>query len=112
MSVKSQAEENLIKEKLVRDNIPKIIKSSGGLPRHRIADEHEYEDLLYKKLEEEILELQEDKNAEELGDVLEVLDSIRVHYNLKSDDISSVASAKREKNGAFHKRIVLEMPLN
>ena len=65
--------------KLVRDNIPEIIKSNGETPITRILDDEEYKKELERKLLEEyneVLESSGDDRMEELADMLEVMISI------------------------------------
>ena len=49
-------------DKLVRDNIPNIIKNNGGEPIYRELEQDEYWDYLLKKDEEELLEVKEAKS--------------------------------------------------
>ncbi|MDQ7009994.1 MAG: nucleoside triphosphate pyrophosphohydrolase [Candidatus Gracilibacteria bacterium] len=77
---------------MVRDNIPKIIENNGVKPDYYIADNNEYKDELFKKLLEEAKEVIEEKNnsknlKEELGDLLEVFESI---LKLENIDISEI----------------------
>ena len=98
--------------KLVRDNIPNIIKSHGEESVVRVLEEDEYKVELYKKLLEEVNEVinAEDKIAilEELADVLEVLRSIAEFNNKNLDDVIEIADNKRIKRGGFEKRLFLE----
>ena len=98
--------------KLVRDNIPDIIKSNGDESITRILDEYEYRVELYKKLLEETNEVikssSSDETFEELADVLEILRSIAKLNGKELDDIIEFANQKRAKRGGFEKRIFLE----
>lgn len=67
-----------IHNKLVRDKIPEIIEQSGKKAVTHILREEKYLAALETKLNEEVAEYQEDKNLEELADVLEVLQAICV----------------------------------
>lgn len=67
--------------KLVRDNIPEIIRQNGGVPDYRIAsDDSEFQQALDLKLDEEIIELRSasdpENTAEEIADIIEVLFTI------------------------------------
>ena len=62
--------------KLVRDNIPDIIRADGKTPVTRILNQEEYLNELDRKLQEEVAEYQADKSMEELADILEVLSAI------------------------------------
>ncbi|MCQ1535566.1 phosphoribosyl-ATP pyrophosphohydrolase [Methanosarcina sp. KYL-1] len=64
-------------DKLVRDKIPEIMKTSNRIPECRTLDEdREYLRYLIKKLQEEALEFTEDPCVEELADVMEVIDAL------------------------------------
>ena len=63
-----------IYNKLVRDNIPSIIKGNGATPITRILNEEEYKKELEKKLYEEyneVLEASGEDRIEELADMIE-----------------------------------------
>lgn len=98
--------------KLVRDNIPNIIKDNGEEAFTRILDDNEYIDELYKKLLEETDEVINSNSSletlEELADVFEVVKAIAEANNKTIDDVINVANQKRLKRGGFEKRIFLE----
>lgn len=98
--------------KLVRDNIPDIIKDNNEVALIRILDENEYRVELYKKLFEECGEVEKSKNSgevlEELADVLEIVKAIAELEGKELDDVVTVANQKRLKRGGFTKRILLE----
>ncbi|MFZ2500179.1 phosphoribosyl-ATP pyrophosphohydrolase [Methanosarcina sp.] len=93
-------------DKLVRDKIPEIIKSSNRTPQCKILDdEREYLRYLIKKLQEEVLEFTENPCVEELADVKEVVDALS---RIKGfENIVSVQERKREERGGFGERILL-----
>ena len=101
-----------IYNKLVRDNIPKIIKSNGENPITRILSEKEFQEELERKLYEEYLEVLKTKNSseriEELADMLEIIETLALLENKKLEDIIDVAKTKKLKRGGFSKRIYLE----
>ena len=101
-----------IYDKLVRDNIPNIIKSNGEEPITRILNDKEYLKYLLKKDSEELEEVRTANNIEEvkkeLGDKLEVLIAIANFYGFTLEDIINEAKIKKNKNGGFEKRILLE----
>ena len=97
--------------KLVRDNIPNIIKENGENPVTRILSEEEYKQELEKKLLEEckeVLEAKNDDRIEELADLLEVILALGKIEGKEFEDIVSVCEQKKIKRGAFEKRIYLE----
>ena len=97
-----------IYDKLVRDNIPQIIKNSGNKCEVEIVSDEIALDYLYKKLQEEVDELLEDKNLEEIADVVEVLFAIGRKYGYSEEDILNKRCEKRDKSGGFENNIVLK----
>jgi predicted house-cleaning noncanonical NTP pyrophosphatase (MazG superfamily) len=95
-------------KKLVRDNIPAIIRASGEVPQTRILDDSEYLVELIKKLHEEVAEFEVDHSAEELADIQEVLIAIREAIGVRAGELEDVRRQKARKNGRFKKRIYLE----
>lgn len=98
--------------KLVRDNIPEIIKSNNGEPYTRVLDEEEYKEELEKKLLEEcneVINAKESKDrVEELADVMEIIFSLARLEDKSLQEIQEVMLDKRKKRGGFEKRVYLE----
>ena len=98
--------------KLVRDNIPNIIRENGEYARCRrkISDE-EYERLLNDKLKEELKEvinaITKEEITEELADLLEVILSKAKNNNISFDEIERIRRIKKDKKGGFDKRVLL-----
>jgi Uncharacterized conserved protein len=92
----------IIFNKLVRDKIPEIIKNNNQIPEIEILDDLIYQKMLDKKLLEECHEVIEatDKTSkiEEMADLLDI--------NL--NDIEKIRLDKKEKRGAFKKKILLK----
>ena len=102
----------IVYDKLVRDNIPEKIKKDNATPIIRILNDKEYWEYLLKK---DIEELEEVKNAstiteikKELADKLEILISMAKFNGFTLDDIIKEAEIKRNKNGGFEKRLLLD----
>ena len=99
-------------DKLVRDNIPEIIKKNNGIPLTRVLDETEYRQELIKKLDEEykeVIKAETNENLlEELADMLEVIKAIAILEGKTLDDIIKIANEKALKRGGFQKRTFLE----
>lgn len=97
--------------KLVRDNIPNIIKSNGEIPIIRILDNDEYKKELENKLYEEyqeVLNSSEGDRIEELADMLEIIKALANLENKTLNDVILVAEQKNKKRGAFDEKIYLE----
>lgn len=90
--------------KVVRDKIPEIIKSSGKNCNVKKLDDSEFLIQLEKKLVEELAEYQESKDVEELADVLEVIYRIS---ELKGVNLDNIRQEKVEKRGGFEKNLFL-----
>lgn len=101
--------------KLIRDQIPEIIKENGKEPVFRTLNDDEYKDALFEKLLEESKELFEEKAGEkkdiikEISDVYEVIDAIIELYEIEKASIEKVKNDRKEKRGAFKKRLFLEI---
>ena len=95
--------------KLVRDNIPQIIRANGETPiSHRIDDDTDYLNALLDKDAEESAELAADPSIEELADKLEVLYAIAKHLGYSPQDIEAARAKKAVERGSFDGRIFLE----
>ena len=99
-------------DKLVRDKIPEIIEQKGGQCTIRVADEKQYLEKLFEKLNEEVNELFNAKNEEELADVREVMDAISDaladYFKLDKSKVKIIQIKKANERGRFRKRIILE----
>lgn len=98
--------------KLVRDNIPKIIIEDNCNPITRILSDEEYKKELEKKLLEEYNEVLDattsEERIEELADMLEIIQALAILENETLDDVIKVANQKRLKRGGFEKKVFLE----
>ena len=97
-----------VHNKLVRDNIPAIIESSGRKAITHILSEEEYIVALESKLNEEVAEYQADKNLEEMADVLEVLRALCVARGYSLDELEAMRAKKADERGGFADKIFLE----
>lgn len=99
-------------DKLVRDNIPEIIQNNGAKPFTRILSEEEYWQYLLKKDEEELEEVRTAESLEEikkeLADKLELIRAMAEFSGFNLQDIIEEVDRKKEKNGGFQKRLLLE----
>jgi len=94
--------------KLVRDRIPDIIKADGGECKFHVAKKDEFAELLNEKVFEESMELIENPCAEEIADVLEVIEALARMHHIGLDDIKAAKAKKREERGGFNLMFVLE----
>lgn len=96
-------------KKLVRDYIPSIIKNEyKKTPHTRILSDEEYAPALLQKLHEEVQEYVQDKNTEELADIIEVVYALARLHNTSPEQLETIRKAKREKRGGFEEKIYLE----
>ena len=93
--------------KLVRDRIPEIIRTDGKKCQVQIVSGKEKYDLLEKKLIEEVNEFLEDKNLEELSDIMEVLFGLANDMGYTEKDLLKKREDKKDKRGGFKDGIVL-----
>ena len=94
--------------KLVRDNIPDVIKNDNETPITRILSDDEYKNELYKKLLEECNELivakESDEIIEEASDVFEVLKAISELEGKDIDAVIAFSEQKRIKKEGFQRK--------
>lgn len=93
--------------KLVRDNIPDIIRAQGETPVVRTLDDEEYRLCLVKKLREETEEFCESGELEELADILEVVFALAKAQGRTVDELMDAYRRKHEARGGFDKRVFL-----
>jgi len=108
--------------KLIRDNIPEIIKADGEIHITQILDDEEFKYYLDKKLQEEVneyLKISKDLNidssysekfseTDELIDIAEVLYTILEYRNIPIEKFEKYRLEKRNKKGYFKSRILLK----
>lgn len=98
-------------KKLIRDNIPEIIKSSGGVCETRILNNEEFEMELRKKLVEESKEVLNSSKEElmgELADVLQLINNLVKNNELTMEDVQNEMKLKKKERGGFDKKLFLE----
>lgn len=97
-----------IHNKLVRDKIPQVIEAAGKKFDVRKANKEEHYKLLEVKLEEEVREFLEDKNLEELADIMEVLFGLAENMGYSEEELFKKRMEKKEERGGFSEGVVLE----
>jgi predicted house-cleaning noncanonical NTP pyrophosphatase (MazG superfamily) len=95
-------------DKLVRDDIPAVIEKDGETPVTHTVDGDEYEQRLFEKLDEETTELRKGPSADELADVLEVLDALRAQLGIDEAELERVREEKAAARGRFDEGVVLD----
>ena len=101
----------MIYNKLVRDNIPSIIRNNNEIAITKELNESEFIKYLYLKLEEETKEVINSTSSkevlEELADLLEVIKFISKCNNFSLEDVIKKGEEKNLKKGSFNKKILL-----
>ncbi len=96
--------------KLVRDNIPDIIRAEGREGEFYIAPNFEVKSRLFDKMAEELEEFAENPCLEEAADMLEVLLALVEIYGMDMQDVQRVAYKKSLTNGSFYRGLVIREP--
>ena len=93
--------------KLVRDNIPTIIKENGEEPIYHTLNDNEYWLALLKKDSEELQEVKDatskDEVLKELGDKLELIRAMAEYQGFTLDDVIK-KQIRRKKQAEDFKR--------
>ena len=97
----------MVYHKLVRDKIPALIEAQGETPNIRILSDEEYTRCLEEKLDEEVREYHEDKNLQELADILEVVYALAENQGYTREELMAEYDRKHHARGGFSQRIFL-----
>ena len=98
--------------KLVRDNIPDIIRNENKSVICSTLSQEEYINALNSKLHEEHNEYDKDSSPEELADMLEVIYAIAETKGYSEEQLNLLRDRKRQKNGAFKTKTYLKMVID
>lgn len=93
--------------KMVRDKIPEIIRSSGRKCKVKYVSNDQAILLLVEKLIEEAKEFRECPSQEELADIHEVVISLVSKMGYRPAKIELIRKEKAKERGGFRKNIVL-----
>lgn len=104
---KKDSTKTIVYNKLVRDKIPGIIRSNGKSCEIKVVEGNERYKLLEDKLKEEVKEFLEDKNLEELADIMEVLFGLAENMGYTEEELIKLRYKKREERGGFKEGVVL-----
>ena len=95
-------------KKLVRDNIPGIIRNDGEIPVTRVLEDEKYWEYLLKKDAEELEEVRTaetlDEIKKEIANKLETVRAMAKVNGFSLEEIIEEADRKRQKNGGFEKK--------
>ena len=93
--------------KAIRDKIPEIIQKDGHSCSVKTLPDEEFLEQLEKKLSEEVTEYQNDKNPEELADILEAIYRIAQLKGVSKEELEKIRIKKSEERGGFDKNLFL-----
>ena len=93
--------------KVVRDNIPEIIQKDGHTCNIKTLPDEKFLIEIEKKLSEEVIEYQNDKNPEELADILEVIYRIAKLQGISKEELEKIQIKKSKERGSFEKNLFL-----
>ena len=94
-------------DKAIRDKIPEIIQKDGHSCNIQTLSDEKFLVQLEKKLSEEVTEYQNDKNPEELADILEVIYRIIQLQGISKQELEQIRIKKLQERGGFDKNLFL-----
>jgi len=94
--------------KLVRDNIPEIIKKTGKIPITHIANDEEYWNKLKEKLQEEVNEFCDDSSKDEIADILEVISAICDFKKFDKNELELLRAERAKEKGGYKNKVILD----
>lgn len=97
--------------KLVRDKIPQVIEEDGRKCETSIVPKERLLPLLEEKLKEEVNEFMQDKNLEELADIMEVVFGLAENLGYREEELLKKREEKKEERGGFKDGVFLEKVL-
>ena len=93
--------------KAIRDKIPEIIQKDGHTCNIQTLSDEKFLVEIEKKLSEEVAEYQNDKNPEELADILEVIYAIAQLKGISKEELEKIRVKKLQDRGGFEKNLFL-----
>ncbi len=94
--------------KLVRDNVPKLILQEGQRCEYHYARKKDFIPLIEAKLIEEVDEYTKNRSLEELADICEMVYVLAEALDYSEKDIKEAIDNKRKQRGGFKHMIVIE----
>ena len=93
--------------KAIRDKIPEIIQKDGHTCNIQTLSDEKFLVEIEKKLSVEVAEYQNDKNPEELADILEVIYAIAQLKGISKEELEKIRIKKLQDRGGFEKNLFL-----
>ena len=93
--------------KAIRDKIPEIIQKDVHTCNIQTLSDEKFLVEIEKKLSEEVAEYQNDKNPEELADILEVIYAIAQLKGISKEELEKIRIKKLQDRGGFEKNLFL-----
>ena len=96
--------------KLVRDRVPDLLRKKGIKYETCTLSTEGYRQALRQKLMEEAKEVAEASEvnlAEEIGDLLEVIDALMEVYGIQHEEVALAQDEKRAEKGNFEEQVQL-----
>ena len=93
--------------KAIRDKIPEIIQKDGHTCNIQTLSDEKFILEIEKKLSEEVTEYQNNKNPEELTDILEVIYRIAQLKGISKEELEKIRVKKIQDKGGFEKNLFL-----
>jgi len=95
--------------KLIRDRMPEVAAQRDGAVIHcKTLNDEEYDSALRAKIVEEALEVaattSKQELIEELADLFEVIDALKIVHGISLQEIQAIQEAKRLERGGFANR--------
>ena len=95
-------------DKLVRNKIPEVILASGSSCRTARVQGHDVVRYLKDKMVEELNEFLSEPSAEELGDILEVVEALASHFKIDMIQAKACQLHKGIDRGSFSDGVILK----
>lgn len=94
--------------KLVRDKIPQVIEEDERRCETSIVPKEQLLPLLEDKLKEEVNEFMQDRNLEELADIMEVVFGLAENLGYSEEELLKKREEKKEARGGFKEGVFLK----
>jgi len=104
---------DFILNKLVRDNLPTMMKAANQIPVYRVLEGHELQKALLTKIKEEANEAidaidDDEAFTSELADMQDIIDSLLMKRNIERATLITMQQSISNKKGSFNEGYFLE----